>query len=90
VSARAAQLLPSLTVTTWETHDCSARDFDVLYLQAQGGVAGAAAATQRVGAALPTMRGREFYGICYDPDDDFRACVAVKEGDEAASFGLHR
>jgi hypothetical protein len=36
------------------------------------------------------MRGREFYGICYDPDDDFRACVAVKEGDEAASFGLHR
>ena len=45
---------------------------------------------RRVGAALPTMRGREFYGICYDPDDDFRACVAVKEGDEAASFGLHR
>jgi DNA gyrase inhibitor GyrI len=36
------------------------------------------------------MRGRKFYGVCYDPDDDFRACVAVKEGDEAASFGLHR
>lgn len=65
-------------------------DVEVLYLPAAGGVAGAAAAMERVEATLPTLRGRKFYGVCYDPDDDFRACVAAGKDDDAAALGLKR
>ena len=64
-------------------------DIDVLYVPSAAGVAGAAAAMECVEAALPTLRGRRFYGVCYDPEDDFRACVAIGPGDDVA-LGLHR
>ena len=64
-------------------------DIDVLYVPSAAGVAGAAAAMACVEAALPTLRGRRFYGVCYDPEDDFRACVAIGPGDDVAP-GLHR
>jgi hypothetical protein len=40
--------------------------------------------------AVGSLRGRKFYGV-FDPrSSEYRACVEVREGDDAATFGLER
>lgn len=63
-------------------------DLCVLYATAHGGVPGAAAAMHRVEEALPTLRGRKFYGVCYDPESDYRACVVARDDDDVAALAL--
>jgi len=37
---------------------------------------------------LVDLRGRKFYGVCYDPETDYRACVVAREDDDVAALGL--
>ena len=47
-------------------------------------------AFERLEKALPSMKGRKFYGY-WDPDaKSYRACVAAIESDDPAALGLDR
>ena len=41
-----------------------------------------------VEAAVGSLRGRKFYGVFDETLHEYRVCVQVREGDEAAAFGL--
>ncbi len=61
-------------------------DIDVMYVAAAGGSSGAPAAFAAIEATLGSLRGRRFFGI-YD-GDEYRACVAVQDGDDPDLLGL--
>jgi len=61
-------------------------DIDVMYVVADGGPAGAPAAFAMIEAALGGPRGRRFFAT-YD-GDEYRACVAIQDGDDPAALGL--
>ncbi len=63
-------------------------DIEVMHVVAEGGVSGARAASGELESRLPDMRGRKFYGATFDPDTDYRACVALRDGDDPEAMGL--
>jgi hypothetical protein len=59
----------------------------VLFIQTPDDPAEFGPAFQRLEELIGT-RGRKFYGAFYPRDDQYRACVVTKEGDDAAALGL--
>ncbi|SRR6266571_5665368 len=60
----------------------------VMYVESPNGLAGAAAAFDRLEAHLPSLRGRRFYGTFQRPAGPYRACVALVPGDDPTALGL--
>jgi hypothetical protein len=58
----------------------------VMYVQAENGPTGAEQAFHALEAALPSLRGRRFYGIYLS--EEYRACVALLPNDDPESLGL--
>lgn len=61
-------------------------DIDVMYVIAEGGPSGAPAAFEEIEAAIGSLRGRRFFAT-YD-GDEYRACVAVQDGDDPKTLDL--
>jgi len=61
-------------------------DVPVMYVLAGGGVSGSRAAFDELEARLPTLRGRKFFATVHD--GHYRACVAIREGDDPQGLGL--
>jgi hypothetical protein len=61
-------------------------DIDVMYVVAEGGPSGAPAAFALIEAAIGNLQGRRFFST-YD-GDEYRACVAVHDGDDPSALGL--
>ena len=57
-----------------------------MYVEAIGGTDGAMEAMQELERRLRSLRGRKFYGTYLN--GQYRACVALKDGDDPATFGL--
>ena len=41
-----------------------------------------------VEAAVESLRGRKYYGVFNETQREYRVCVQVREGDDAAALGL--
>lgn len=61
-------------------------EIDVMCVLAQGGPEGGAAAFAALEGSLGSLRGRRFYGTYLT--GEYRACVAIAPGDDAAALGL--
>jgi len=61
-------------------------DIEVMGVVAEGGPPGAPAAFETLDARIGSPRGRRFYGT-YD-GREYRACVAIQEGDDPQALGL--
>jgi len=57
-------------------------------VKAAGSTKGAGEAFKRLESKIPTMKGRRFYGTFNPFTDEYRACVQVREGEDAESMGL--
>ena len=57
-----------------------------MYVEATGGTDGAADAIHELEGRFQSLRGRKFYGTYLD--GEYRACVAIKEGDDPAELDL--
>ncbi len=64
----------------------SREEVAVLFVEAEGGPAGASAAFARLEMALGGPRGRRFYGWLLD--GRYRACALRKDADDPAALGL--
>ena len=60
----------------------------VMYVESATGLAGAAAAFDRLEARFASLKGRKFYGTFQPPAGPYRACTAIKPGDDATPLGL--
>jgi hypothetical protein len=58
----------------------------VMWVKAEGGLAGVGEAWSTLESRLPSLRGRKFYGAYHD--NVYRACVAITDENEAETFGL--
>jgi len=58
----------------------------VLFVRAEGGPAGSAAAFEDLEGRLPTLRGRKFLATCRG--GEYRACVKTREEDDPEAMGL--
>ena len=67
-----------------ETRD----EIKVMYVEAEGGLAGVAEAFHALESRLPSLEGRKFYGAYHHPDGPYRACVGIRDDDDPASLGL--
>lgn len=63
---------------------------EVMYVVADGGLAGIKAAWGALEGRLPSLRGRKFYGTFQFPDGPYRACVALTEQDSPEALDLER
>ena len=66
-------------------------DILVMFASEQGEPGSSASrAFERLETALPSLRGRRFYGV-FDPETtEYRACVALQEGDDPETLDLRR
>lgn len=64
-------------------------DIRVMYVESPNGPAGAVKAFMDLEARLLSIKGRKFYGTFQHPDGPYRACVAIRDGDDPAAQGLH-
>lgn len=62
----------------------------VMSVKAVGGTKGAKNAFDSLESKLPSLRGRRFYGAFDRLTEEYRACVATAEGEDALSLGLER
>ena len=60
----------------------------VMYVRAPGGSTGASEAFRRLEATLADLRGRKVYATTHA--GEYRACVALHEGDDPVAVGLER
>ncbi len=60
----------------------------VMFVESPNGPAGSGAAFNRLESALKTLRGRKFYGTFQYSTGQYRACVAIEEGDEPEKLGF--
>ena len=58
----------------------------VMCVVAKDGPSGARAAFDELESKLPSLRGRKFYGTYHE--GEYRACVAVREGDDPSAMKL--
>ena len=58
----------------------------VVWVKAEGGLAGVGEAWSTLESKLPSLKGRKFYGAYHD--EVYRACVAIIGEKEAETFGL--
>lgn len=63
-------------------------DTPVMCVVAEGGLSGIRRAWDRLEAPFETFAGRRFYGVRWG--EEYRACVALKDGDNPETFGLER
>jgi len=63
-------------------------EVQVMYVESDSGIAGASEALDRLEARFPSLRGRKFYGTFQRPTGPYRACTAIKTGDDVATLGL--
>ncbi len=65
-------------------------DIEVMYVLSKGGVSGAKEAFDKLESKLPSLRKRKFYGVLKGgpQEGEFRACVAIMEGDNPSFWGL--
>jgi hypothetical protein len=61
-------------------------DIPVMYVKAENGSTYAEQAFHALEAALPSLKGRRFYGV--DLNGEYRACVALLPNDDPESLGL--
>jgi hypothetical protein len=61
-------------------------DFEVMYVEAVGGLNGAPAAFRDLEGRLDSLRGRRFYGTLHG--ERYRVCVIPKDAAEPAALGL--
>jgi hypothetical protein len=61
-------------------------DVKVMYVIAEN-MGNVGKAFQELEARLPSIKGRRFYGTYYD--GVYKACVAIREGDDPARLGLN-
>ena len=61
-------------------------DFEVMYVEAVGGLSGGHAAFQDLEGRLDSLRGRRFYGTFHG--ERYRVCVVPKDAAEPAALGL--
>jgi DNA gyrase inhibitor GyrI len=64
-------------------------DTPVLYLRCDDRVEEIQATWPRLEAAVGSLRGRRFFGVMHaGPQPEYWACVARRDGDDAAALGL--
>ncbi len=63
---------------------------DVMCVIADPGPAGIKDSWDRLERILRSLKGRKFYGTYHFPDGPYRACVALRPGDEPETLGLQR
>lgn len=63
-------------------------DVPVMYVRAENGLHGVQAAFAALEAKFSSLRGRRFYGTYAPRTDEYRACVALKSGDDPRQLGL--
>ena len=65
-------------------------DIPVMFVFSENGVAGANKAFNLLESKLPSLKKRKFYGVIegIPPNDTYRACVAIIEGDNPKVMGL--
>jgi hypothetical protein len=61
-------------------------DISAMCVVAKDGPSGARAAFDELESKLPSLRGRKFYGTYHD--GEYRACVAMNEGDAPHAMKL--
>ncbi len=61
-------------------------DISVMWFVAKDGPSGARAAFDELESKLPSLRGRKFYGTYHE--GEYRACVAMNEGDDPHAIKL--
>lgn len=59
-----------------------------MYLTAEGGLAGARGAWEKLEAKLGDLKGRKFYGLFFEDRGEYRVCVAMREDDDPNALGL--
>ncbi len=63
-------------------------DTPVMFLRAEDFPAGISAAWEQLEAGLDSLKGRRFFGA-FDPgSNEYRACVQIQPGDDAAELAL--
>ncbi len=60
------------------------QDIPVMFVVAEGGPAGASSAFDKLEQALPSLKGRRFYGTFLN--GEYHACVALREADNPNAY----
>lgn len=65
-------------------------DIPVMFILSPNGVASSAKTFNMLESKLPSLKKRKFYGVVEGtpPNDTYRACVAIMEGDDPKALGL--
>lgn len=65
-------------------------DVPVMFVLSENGVKGATKSFDLLESKLPSLKKRKFYGTVegIPPNDTYRACVTIVEGDDPKSMGL--